>query len=138
MKGLDPDLRALQEMRDAVAAAKAAMKRIANYTQAEVDRLVKAMADAGAKAAFDLARLAVDETGIGRVHYKVLKNLLGSEGVWDSIKDEKTVGIVTRDERKGLIEVATPVGVVAGIVPTTNPTSTAMFKASISSRDATP
>ncbi|MFT7678687.1 MAG: acetaldehyde dehydrogenase (acetylating) [Planctomycetota bacterium] len=132
MKGLDPDLRALQEMRDAVAAAKAAMKVIANYTQAEVDRLVKAMADAGAKAAFDLARLAVDETGIGRVHYKVLKNLLGSEGVWDSIKDEKTVGIVTRDERLGLIEVATPVGVVAGIVPTTNPTSTAMFKALIS------
>ncbi len=132
MKGLDPDLRALQEVRDAVAAAKAAAKRIASYSQADVDRLVHAMAEAGAKAAFDLARLAVDETGIGRVHYKVLKNLLGSEGVWDSIKDEKTVGIVSRDERAGVMEVATPVGVVAGIVPTTNPTSTTMFKSLIS------
>lgn len=132
MKGLDPDLRALQEMRDAVARAHAACKAIAGYSQADVDRLCAAMAAAGSAAAHDLARLAVQETGIGRVHYKVLKNLLGSDGVWDSIRDEKTVGVVSRDEARGLVEVATPVGVVAGIVPTTNPTSTAMFKSLIS------
>jgi acetaldehyde dehydrogenase (acetylating) len=131
VKGLDPDLRSLQEVRDQVARAKAATKTVAGYSQEQIDRVCKAMAEAGARAAYDLARLAVEETGIGRVHYKILKNLLGSEGVWDSIKDERTVGFLKRDEARGLHEVATPVGVVAGIVPTTNPTSTAMFKAII-------
>ena len=132
MKGLDPDLRALQEVRDAVASAKAAQEAFAEASQADVDRVCAAMAKAGAAAAHHLARLAVEETGIGRVHYKILKNLFGSEGVWESIKDERTVGIVRRDEARGLLEVATPVGVVAGIVPTTNPTSTALYKALIS------
>ncbi len=131
MKGIDPDLRALQEVRDAVAAAKAAQKVASSWNQATTDKVCKAMAEAGARAAADLARLAVDETGIGRVHYKVLKNLFGSEGTWESIKDERTVGILSKDERTGVIEVGTPVGVVAGIVPTTNPTSTALFKAII-------
>ena len=132
MKGLDPDLRALQDVRDQVARAKQAQKIAASWNQETVDRVCRAMADAGARAAYDLARLAVQETGIGRVHYKVLKNLLGSEGVWASIRDEKTVGIIARHEDRGVYEVATPSGVVAGIVPTTNPTSTAMFKALIS------
>ena len=128
---LDPDLRALQEVRDAVLRAKAACKAIEHYGQAETDRLCAAMAAAAAEAAYDLGRLAVEETGIGRVHYKVLKNLFGSEGIWSSIKDEKTVGIIHRDEARGIVEVATPAGVIAGIVPTTNPTSTAMGKALI-------
>lgn len=132
MKGIDPDLRALQEVRDAVSRAKAAQEIAATWTQDQTDRVCRAMAEAAAAAAHDLARLAVDETGIGRVHYKILKNLFGSEGVWDSIKDERTVGFVSRDERSGVHEVATPVGVVAGIVPTTNPTSTSMYKALIS------
>jgi acyl-CoA reductase-like NAD-dependent aldehyde dehydrogenase len=128
---LDPDLRALQEVRDCVGRSKRACEQVSGYSQEQIDAICKAMADAGARAAYDLARLAVEETGIGRVHYKILKNLLGSEGTWDSIKDEKTVGIVSRDERTGITEVATPVGVVAGIIPTTNPTSTALFKAII-------
>ncbi|MCA8980606.1 MAG: aldehyde dehydrogenase family protein, partial [Planctomycetes bacterium] len=132
MRDLDPDLRALQEMRDAVRRAKEACKAISSYTQAQTDRLCEAMVQAGVAAAADLARLAVEETGIGRVHYKILKNLFGSEGTWASIKDEKTVGVISRDERKGLVEVATASGVIAGIVPTTNPTSTALFKAIIS------
>ncbi len=131
MRELDPDLAALQEVRDAVRRSKAAVHAISRYTQAQTDRLCEAMAKAGAEAAYDLARLAVEETGIGRVHYKILKNLAGTELAWASIKDEKTVGIVRRDEAKGVLEVATPAGVVAGIVPTTNPTSTAMFKALI-------
>ena len=79
------------------------------------------MAEAGARAAGDLARLAVEETGIGRVHYKILKNLFGAEGTWASIRDEKTVGILSRDERTGVVEVATPAGVVAGIDPDHQP-----------------
>ena len=129
---LDPDLRALQEVRDQVQRAKRAMAAVRDYSQEQIDALCKAMADAGAAAAYDLARLAVEETGIGRVHFKILKNLLGSEGCWDSIQNEKTVGIISRDDRTGVVEVATPVGVVAGIIPTTNPTSTALFKALIS------
>jgi acyl-CoA reductase-like NAD-dependent aldehyde dehydrogenase len=131
LEHLDPDLRALQEVRDSVARAYQACERIHGYTQAQIDAVCKSMAEAGARAAADLARLAVEETGIGRAHYKILKNLLGSEGTWASIKDEKTVGIVRRDDKLGDLEVATPVGVVAGIIPTTNPTSTALFKALI-------
>ena len=112
--------------------ASRAQEQIARWSQEQVDALCVAMAKAGADAAFELARLAVEETGIGRVHYKVLKNLLGSEGTWASIKDEKTVGIISRDEKKGVIEVATPAGSIAGIVPTTNPTSTALNKSIIS------
>jgi acetaldehyde dehydrogenase (acetylating) len=129
---LDPDLRSLQEVRDALAAAKLAQKAISHYSQAQIDRVCEAMAHAVRDHAYELARTAVDETGIGRVHYKILKNIFGSMGTWESIKDEKTVGVIRRDEARGLIEVATPSGVIAGIVPTTNPTSTASFKALIS------
>jgi len=128
---IDLDLRALQDVRDCAERASRAQAAVAHHSQAEIDRLCEAMAKAGAAHAYALAKLAVEETGIGRVHYKILKNLLGSEGTWESIKNEKTVGILTRDEQRGVIEIGTPVGVVAGIVPTTNPTSTALFKAII-------
>ncbi len=132
MPTLDLDLRALQDVRDAVARAAAAQEAVANLSQSRIDAVCEAMAKAAAAASYDLAKLAVEETGMGRVHYKVLKNLFGAEGTWSSIKDEKTVGIVARDESKGLLEVATPAGVIAGVIPTTNPTSTAIFKALIS------
>ncbi len=131
MSELDPDLRALQEVRDYVERAWRACEAVHNYSQAQTDALCQAMAEASARAAYDLAKLAVEETGIGRVHYKILKNLFAAEGTWASIKDEKSVGIVARDAQRGVIEIATPVGVVAGIIPTTNPTSTAIFKAMI-------
>jgi acetaldehyde dehydrogenase (acetylating) len=131
LQQLDPDLRALQEVRDHVERAWRACEQVHAFTQAQIDAVCKAMAEASARAAYDLAKLAVEETGIGRVHYKILKNLFGAEGTWASIKDEKTVGIVSRDDKSGVLEVATPVGVVAGIIPTTNPTSTAIFKALI-------
>jgi acetaldehyde dehydrogenase (acetylating) len=126
---LDPDLRSLQEVRGALARAKAAQAAVGEYSQAQIDRVCEAMARAVREAAYALARSAVDETGIGRVHYKILKNIFGSEATWNSIKDEKTVGVIRRDEGRGILEVATPAGVIAGIVPTTNPTSTAAFKA---------
>ncbi|QDU69023.1 aldehyde dehydrogenase family protein [Engelhardtia mirabilis] len=131
MERLDPDLRALQEVRDCMRRAVEAQRAVAHWSQAQIDDLCRAMAKAGAAAAADLARLAVEETGIGRAHYKVLKNLFATEGIWASIESEPTVGIVRRDEAAGVIEVATPIGVIAGIVPTTNPTSTALGKALI-------
>src|SRR5689334_17829222 len=126
MPPLDPDLAALQEVRDAVERAALAQAAFADRTQAEVDAVCLAMVKAAVGAAHDLAKLAVEETGMGRVHYKVLKNLFAAEGTWESIQHEPTVGIVSRDERRGVFEIATPVGVVAGVVPTTNPTSTAI------------
>ena len=132
MSRLDPDLCALQDVRDCVARARAAQAALARFSQSEVDRLCQAVADAGAAAAKDLARLAVEETGIGRLHYKVLKTLFGTKGTWESIRNVKTVGIIERDEKRGLVEVATPIGVIACIVPTTNPTSTAFFKSLVS------
>jgi len=108
---LDPDLRALQEVRDAVERAHAACEAVADWSQARIDGVCEAMAKAGAAAAYDLARVAVEETGIGRVHYKVLKNLFGTEGTWASIKDERTAGVIAKDERAGVWEVATPAGV---------------------------
>lgn len=128
---LDPDLRALQDVRDQVARANAACEAIHGYTQAQIDRVCETMARAAAAAAYDLAKLAVEETGIGRVHYKVLKNLFGAEGTWASIQNEKTVGVIRRDEKAGIVEIATASGVVASIIPTTNPTSTAIFKSLI-------
>ena len=132
MPSLDPDLRSLQEVRDALARAKAAAHAVREYSQAQIDRVCEAMALAVRDHAYPLARTAVEETGIGRVHYKILKNLFGSQATWESIKDETTVGVIRRDEGRGIVEVATPAGVIAGIVPTTNPTSTAAFKAIIS------
>ncbi|MCC6408307.1 MAG: aldehyde dehydrogenase family protein [Planctomycetes bacterium] len=132
MSNLDPDLRALQEVRDYVERSKKACEAVAHYSQSEIDNVCRAMAEAGAAAAYDLGRLAVEETGIGRVHYKVLKNLFGSLGIWESIKNEKSVGILSRDEKTGIVEVGTPSGIIAGIIPTTNPTSTALGKALIS------
>lgn len=132
MSSLDTDLRALQEVRDFVERAAAACEAVKGYSQERVDRLCEAMSRAASAAAYDLGRLAVEETGIGRVHYKILKNIFGAEGTWASIKDEKTVGIIHRDEERGVHEVATPCGVIASIIPTTNPTSTAIFKSMIS------
>ena len=131
MSRLDPDLLALQEVRDVMARAVTAQASVAHASQEEVDALCKAMVDAASKAAADLARLAVSETGIGRAPSKVLKNLFASEGVWESIRNERTVGVMASDPETGVTEVATPIGVVAGIVPTTNPTSTAIGKSLI-------
>ena len=131
MPSLDPDLRALQEVRDAVQRASLAQAQAARWSQEQTDEVCAAMVKAASAAAHDLARLAVEETGIGRVHYKVLKNLFGAEGTWASIKDQQSVGVIRRDDVAGLVEVASPAGVVAGIIPTTNPTSTTINNALI-------
>ncbi|HBE45869.1 Acetaldehyde dehydrogenase [uncultured spirochete] len=134
----DADLVSIQEARRLANAAKEAQKKWAGASQEEVDRVCAAMAEAGAAAAEKLARLAVEETGFGVVEHKVLKNLLTSRDLWTAIRDVKTVGIIGRDESRGLVRIANPMGVVVALIPSTNPTSTAFFKTMIAvkARDA--
>ena len=128
----DRDLRSIQEVRDLVARARAAQEEYAGFSQEKVDKLVQAIAQACAANAERLAKLAVEETGFGVWQDKVLKNLLGSTITYESIKNMKTVGILREDTEKQVWEVAVPVGVVAALIPSTNPTSTAMYKTLIS------
>ncbi|PLR87861.1 acetaldehyde dehydrogenase [Bacillus sp. V33-4] len=129
---LDYDLKSIQEMREAVRRANEAILKFQQFSQEQVDRIVKNMAEAAYQASESLARLAVDETGMGVVEHKKIKNELGSMGVYEAIKDQKTVGVIRTDPVKKITEVAYPFGVIAGIIPTTNPTSTAIFKTLIS------
>lgn len=131
MDGLDKDLAAIQEVRTLVRAAKAAQARLATYSQDEINRICAAMAQAGVEHAAELARQAVDETGFGRVEDKIIKNKFASATVWDAIKEMRTVGIIAEYPERGVTEIGVPMGVVAGIVPSTNPTSTAIFKSMI-------
>ncbi|WP_173915401.1 acetaldehyde dehydrogenase (acetylating) [Halobacillus sp. Marseille-Q1614] len=128
----DNDLRSMQEMRDAVQRAKQAQKEFEGFSQEQVDKIVKNVADAAFASSAYLARMAVEETGMGVVEHKKIKNEVGSRDVYESIKDEKTVGIIHEDKANKVLEFAYPFGVVAGIIPTTNPTSTAFFKTLIS------
>lgn len=127
----DHDLSSIQEMRRAVQKAKEAQKEYNNFTQEQVDRIVKNAADAAFRKAEELGRLAVEETGMGVALHKKIKNEVGSRDVYESIRSEKTVGVINEDRVKKVVEIATPFGVIAGIVPTTNPTSTAIFKSLI-------
>ena len=138
MPEFDPDLQSIQEARSLAAQAHEAQKVWARATQAEVDRVCAAMAEAGYTAAERLGRLAVEETGYGVPEHKTLKNILTSQVLWDSIKDIPTVGVIRHDPAKKLYDIAWPVGLVAALCPSTNPTSTAMFKIliSVKARDA--
>lgn len=130
--GLDKDLSSIQEARDLAAKAKEAQLEFKHFSQEQVDRVVKAMADAGYKEAERLAQLAFQETGFGKVSDKIIKNQFGTQNVWDSIKDLKTVGVIEVKKNGKVVKIAEPMGVVAALVPSTNPTSTAMFKSIIS------
>lgn len=132
MQIYDKDLLSVQEVRELVATAKAAQKEYAKYTQEQVDKIVKSIADAGVRNAKRLAKMAHEETGFGIEDDKVIKNIFGSKCVYESIKDMKTIGMVERDPEKGVRKIAVPVGVIAGLIPSTNPTSTAFYKSEIS------
>lgn len=127
----DHDLQSMQEMRNAVKLAKEAQLKYMAFTQEQVDEIVKKAADAAYAKSLYLARMAVEETGMGIVEHKKIKNEVGSKAVYESIKDEKTVGIISEDRVNKVTNIAYPYGVIAGIIPTTNPTSTAIFKALI-------
>ncbi len=124
----DADLRSIQEARDLVRRSRQAWESWRRASQEQVDRVCAAMARAGSEASEKLARLAVEESGFGSVVGKFQKNRFCTELLWESLKDLKTVGVVLRDDARRYYQVAEPYGVVLGVVPITNPTSTAMFK----------
>jgi acetaldehyde dehydrogenase (acetylating) len=129
---VDADLQSVQEARDLVARASAAQRRFATATQAEVDAVVRAMSVAAMANAERLARLAVDETGMGVYEHKIIKNRFASEFLLEYILPMQTVGVLREDRSRKVRELAVPMGVVGAIIPTTNPTSTAIYKAMIS------
>jgi acetaldehyde dehydrogenase (acetylating) len=124
----DADLRSIQEGRWLAAACREAQRSFAFASQAEVDRICQAMADVAFAAAERLGRLAHEETGYGVAAHKKLKEEFASRDVWASIRDIPTVGVIRRDESRGVEEIAWPVGVIAALTPSTNPVSTAIFK----------
>ncbi len=129
---MDADLRSIQESRDLVARAAEAQRQFARADQATVDTIVRAVGNAASGAAERLARLAVDETQMGVYEHKILKNKFASEFLLEYILPMKTVGVLREDKARKVKELAVPMGVVAAIIPTTNPTSTAIYKALIS------
>ena len=128
MAEFDKDLRSIQQAREMVTAARDAQRQWSEATQEQVDRVCQAMADAAYGASERLGRLAAEETGFGVPEHKKIKNEFGSRYVWESIKDVKTVGVIRHDEARGVYEIAWPMGVVAALIPSTNPTSTVMNK----------
>ncbi len=125
---MDSDLMSIQEARDLAERAYQAWQSWSKASQEEVDRVCQAMADAAYEASERLGYLAVEETGFGVPQHKKIKNQFGSRNVWESIKNIKTVGVINHDPAKKVYEIAWPMGVVAGLIPSTNPTSTVMFK----------
>ncbi|SFT99479.1 acetaldehyde dehydrogenase /alcohol dehydrogenase AdhE [Pseudovibrio denitrificans] len=121
-----------EELDALVARVKKAQQIYATYTQEQVDKIFRAAALAAADARIPLSRMAVEETGMGVMEDKVIKNQFASEYIYNKYKDEQTCGILSEDETFGTITIAEPTGIICGIVPTTNPTSTAIFKALIS------
>jgi acetaldehyde dehydrogenase (acetylating) len=128
----DRDLISIQEARELAARAAAAQKKFAAFSQEQVDAVVEACAKAAAENAEPLARTAVEETGFGNVPDKIVKNTLAAVNVPNAIRGMRTVGILREDREKGIVEVASPIGVVAAVIPSTNPTSTAIYKTLIS------
>ncbi len=128
---MDKDLNSIQEARRLVEAAHAAWKKFEEFSEEQVESILEAISLAGIAHARTLAEMAVEETGFGRVEDKTLKNLFCARDVYAAIRPLKTVGIVSEDKEQKIIEVASPVGVIAGIIPSTNPTSTTIYKALI-------
>src|SRR5258705_6495427 len=122
------DLRSIAEARALAHGARKAATELAEFSQERIDAIVDAMAAAATSQAEAFARLAVDETGYGVVEDKIQKNLFSSQKVYQFIRPMKTVGVIARHEDRRVIEIAEPFGVVAAVVPSTNPTSTAIYK----------
>jgi acetaldehyde dehydrogenase (acetylating) len=128
---MNKDLESIQEARDLAESAFAAFQTFEHFTEEQVDRILSEISKAGIAHAAGLAKTAVEETGYGTVQHKTLKNLFCARDVYNAIKPMKTVGIVSEDPEKKVFEVASPIGVIAAIIPSTNPTSTAIYKALI-------
>lgn len=128
---LDRDICSIQEARNLIKAACRAQEALKCFTQAQIDTIINAMREAGEANAGRLAQMAVAETGMGRYEDKCFKNFFAARYVFEYIQEMKTVGIIREDRANRIWEIAEPVGVIAGIVPTTNPTSTVIYKSMI-------
>ena len=115
----------VEKLEEAIVNIRKAQNVFATYTQSQVDKIFLAAATAANKARIPLAKLAVEETGMGIVEDKVIKNNYASEYIYNAYKDAKTCGVIERDDSQGFTRIAEPVGLVAAVIPTTNPTSTA-------------
>lgn len=131
MQLYDKDLLSVQEVRELVQRAKFAQQQLATQSQGEIDEIIRAIADAGVRNAVRLGKMAQEETGFGIAEDKAVKNVFGSRVVYDFIRDMKTVGILEHDEVNKTFTVGVPMGVIAGLIPSTNPTSTVFYKAII-------
>jgi len=129
---LDKDLQSVQEVRELLIKAKEAQLAFRAYSQEQVDKIVRSMADAGFADAGRLGQMAFDETGFGKAEDKKKKNEFATKRVYESIRELKTVGVILEDREKKIVEIGEPMGIVAALIPSTNPTSTVMFKAIIS------
>ena len=118
-----------EQLEQAIARCRAAQERYASFTQEQVDRIFLAAASAANRARIPLAKLAVAETGMGVVEDKVIKNHYASEYIYNAYKDTKTCGVLEEDSACGIQRIAEPIGLIGAVIPTTNPTSTAIFKA---------
>jgi len=129
---LDRDLASIQEVRNLTATARKAQVELAQLDQRAIDEIVLRMTQAAEKNAEALARMAVEDTGFGVLKDKIVKNLFASRTVYESIRDVRSIGIIGENKEKKIVEAAVPVGVVAGLVPSTTPTSTTIFISLIS------
>ena len=118
----------VEKLEEAIARTREAQKKFATYTQSQVDKIFLAAASAANKARIPLAKMAVEETGMGIVEDKVIKNNYASEYIYNAYKNTKTCGVIEEDKAFGIKKIAEPIGVIAAVIPTTNPTSTAIFK----------
>ncbi|MDO5408287.1 MAG: acetaldehyde dehydrogenase (acetylating) [Eubacteriales bacterium] len=131
MENFDFDLRSIQEARDLARKGAEAARKMAAYTEEQIDRILQSMVKAAVEHEACLAKMAVEETGFGRELDKTYKNHAASVLLYEDIKDMKTIGILSEDPAKGTMDVAAPAGLVMGIVPSTNPTSTVIYKSMI-------
>ena len=128
MKKIYPVINSAESLENALKRVRAAQKRFAEYSQSQVDSIFKAAAAAADRQRIPLARLAVEETGMGVVEDKVIKNHYAAEYIYNAYRDTKTCGVIEEDKEYGITRIAEPIGVIAAVIPTTNPTSTAIFK----------
>ena len=134
MENQNEELRIKQMIDELVEKAKIASKEYLKLDQETVDNVIKAMSMAGLEHHMELAKMAVEETKRGVYEDKITKNMFATEYVYHSIKYEKTVGVIRENEEDDYVEIAEPVGIIAGVTPVTNPTSTTMFKSIISAK----
>src|SRR5215475_15995546 len=128
---MDKDLESVQEARSLLQTAHEAWLKFEHFTEDQVERILLEISKTGIAHAESLAKIAHEETGYGTVQHKTMKNLFCAQDVYNAIKPMKTIGIVSEDKEKKVFEVASPIGVIAAIIPSTNPTSTAIYKALI-------